>query len=50
MYLHSYDLVGSVTLAVIWSKAGPFGGLSEGDLEWPCPEDSVKVWFVLWDS
>ena len=31
-------------------EAGPSGGLSEGDLEWPCPEDPSKSWFVLRDS
>ena len=31
-------------------EAGPSGGLPEGDLEWPYPEDPVKVWFVLQDS
>ena len=37
-------------LVVVWSEAGPFGGSSEGDLEWPFPEDPSKVRFVLWDS
>ena len=37
-------------LAVVRSKAGPSGGLLEGDLEWPCLEDPSKVWFVLRDS
>ena len=37
-------------LAVVWSEAGPSGGLPEGDLEWPCPEDLAKVRFVLRDS
>ena len=37
-------------LAVVRSKAGPSGGLPEGDLEWPCSEDPTKVWFILWDS
>ena len=37
-------------LAVVRSEAGPSGRLPEGDLEWPCPEDPSKVWFVLWDS
>ena len=31
-------------------EARPSGGLPEGDLEWPCPEDPAKVRFVLWDS
>ena len=37
-------------LAVVQSEAGPSGGVPEGDLEWPCPEDPAKVQFVLWDS
>ncbi|XP_066373781.1 uncharacterized protein [Miscanthus floridulus] len=37
-------------LAVVRSEAVPFGGSSEGDLEWCCPEDPSKAWFVLWDS
>jgi len=37
-------------LAVVRSKAGPSGGLAEGDLEWPCPENPTKVRFVLRDS
>ena len=37
-------------LAVVRSEAGPSGGLPEGDLEWPCPEDPAKVWFILRDS
>jgi len=37
-------------LAVVQSEAGPSGGSSEGDLEWPCPKDPSKAWFVLWDS
>ena len=37
-------------LAVVWSMARPSSRLEEGDLEWPCPEDPSKVWFVLWDS
>jgi hypothetical protein len=37
-------------LAVVQPKAGPSGGLPEGDLEWPCPEDPAKVWFILRDS
>ena len=37
-------------LAVVRLEAGPSGGLSEGDLEWPFPEDSSKVRFVLRDS
>ena len=37
-------------LAVVQSEAGPSGRLPEGDLEWPCPEDPAKVWFVLRDS
>ena len=34
-------------LALVQSKAGPSGGSSEGDLEWPFPEDLSKVRFVL---
>ena len=34
-------------LAVVRSEAGPSGGLPEGDLEWPYPEDPVKARFVL---
>ena len=34
-------------LAVVWSEVGPSSGLPEGDLEWPCPEDPSKAWFVL---
>ena len=41
-------LVSSRELAVVRSEAGLSGGLPEGDLEWPCPEDLAKVWFVLW--
>ena len=37
-------------LAMVRSEAGPSVGLSEGDLEWPYPEDPTKVRFVLWDS
>ena len=37
-------------LAMVRSEAVPSGGLPEGDLEWPCPEDPAKVWFVLQDS
>ena len=37
-------------LAVVQSEAGPSGGVPEGDLEWPCPEDPAKVQFVLRDS
>ena len=37
-------------LAVVRLEAGPFGGSSKGDREWPCPEDLSKAWFVLWDS
>ncbi|XP_066334499.1 uncharacterized protein [Miscanthus floridulus] len=29
-------------LVVVWSEAGPSGGSSEGDLEWPFPEDPSK--------
>ena len=36
--------------AVVQSEAGPSGGLPEGDLEWPCPDDPANVWFVLRDS
>ena len=42
--------VSSRELAVVPSEAGPSGVLPEGDLEWPCPEDPAKVWFVLRDS
>ena len=42
--------VSSRELAVVRSVAGPSGGLPEGDLEWPCPEDPAKVRFVLRDS
>ena len=34
-------------LAVVQLEARPSGYLSEGDLEWPCPEDPLKAWFVL---
>ena len=37
-------------LAVVQSEDGPSGGLLEGDLEWPCPEDLAKVWFILRDA
>ena len=37
-------------LAVVWSEAGPSGGSSKGDLEWPCPKDPSKAWFVVQDS
>lgn len=37
-------------MVVVRSGAGPFSGLKETDLEWPCPEDPTKVWFVLRDS
>ena len=42
--------VSSWELAVVQSEAGPSGGLSEGDLEWPCPKDPAKVRYVLRDS
>ena len=42
--------VSSQELAVVWPEAGPSGGLPEGDLEWPYPEDPAKVWFILRDS
>ena len=42
--------VSSRELAVVQSEAGPSSGLPEGDLEWPCPEDLAKAWFVLRDS
>ena len=42
--------VSSWELVVVQSEAGPSGGLLDGDLEWPCPEDLAKVQFVLWDS
>ncbi|XP_066323431.1 uncharacterized protein [Miscanthus floridulus] len=35
--------VSSRELAVVQSEVGPSGGLPEGDLEWPCPEDLAKV-------
>ena len=37
-------------LAAVQPEARPSGGLPEGDLEWPCPEDMAKVRFVLRDS
>ena len=37
-------------LAVVRLEAGPSGGSSEGDLEWPFPEDPLQVRFVLRDS
>ena len=37
-------------LAVVRSEAGPSGGSSKGDLEWPFPEDLLKARFVLRDS
>ena len=43
-------LVSSRELAVVRSEAGPSGGLPEGELEWPCPEDPSKVRFILRDS
>ena len=42
--------VSSRELAMVQSEARSSGGLLEGDLEWPCPEDPAKVRFVLWDS
>ena len=42
--------ISSQELVVVQSEAGPSGGLPKGDLEWPCPEDPAKVWFILWDS
>ena len=39
--------VSSQELAVVQSEAGPSGGLPEGDLELPCPEEPAKVRFVL---
>ena len=42
--------VSSWELAMVQSKAGPSGGLPEGDLEWPYPEDPVKVRFILRNS
>jgi len=42
--------VPSRELAVVRSEAGPSGGLPEGDLEWPYPEDPAMVRFVLRDS
>ena len=35
---------------MVRSEAGPSDGLPKGDLEWPCPKDPSKVWFVLRDS
>ena len=37
-------------LAMVRSKAGPSNEREETDLVWPCPEDPMKVWFVLRDS
>ena len=37
-------------LVVVQSEAGPSGGSSKGDLEWPFPEDPSKARFFLWDS
>ena len=37
-------------LAAVQSEARPSGGSSEGDLEWPFPEDPSKARFVLRDS
>ena len=37
-------------LAVVQSEAGPSGGSSESDLEWPFPEDPSKARFILRDS
>ena len=37
-------------LAVVQLEAGPSSGSTEGDLEWPCPEDPSKAWFILRDS
>ena len=39
--------VSSRELPVVQSEARPSGGLPKGDLEWPCPEDTSKVWFTL---
>ena len=39
--------VSSRELAVVRSEAGPSGGLPEGDMEWPCPEDPAKAQFIL---
>ena len=43
-------LVSPRELVVVRLEAGPSGGSSEGDLEWPCPKDPSRAWFVLWDS
>ena len=43
-------VVSSRELVVVRSEAGPSGGSSEGDLEWPFPEDPSKARFVLRDS
>ena len=40
----------SRVLAVVQLEARPSGGLPDGDLEWPFPEDPAKVRFVLRDS
>ena len=40
----------SQELAVVQSEAGPSDRLPKGDLDWPCPEDPVKVRFILRDS
>ena len=37
-------------LVVVQPKAGPSGGPTEGDLEWPYPKDPLKVRFILRDS
>ena len=37
-------------LAVVQSEARPFGGSSEGDLEWPFLEDPSKARFILRNS
>ena len=40
----------SQELVVVQPEAGPSGRPPEVDLEWPCPEDPSKSWFVLRDS
>ena len=37
----------SQELVVVQPEAGSSGRPPEGDLEWPCPEDPSKAWFVL---
>ena len=37
-------------LVVVQPEAGSSSGPPEGDLEWLCPEDPSKAWFILQDS